>query len=66
MENKSFSLKISVFHGRSTPEEGLLVGYGALIEGYDLLMPLPNSLTLISPKKRQYNTDQWQVLYFSL
>lgn len=62
MENKSFSLKISVFHGRSTPEEGLLVGYGALIEAYTLILPLPNSLTLISSKKRQYNTDQWQVL----
>lgn len=61
MENKSFSLKISVFHGRSTPEEGLLVGYGALIEAYTLILPLPNSLALISPKKRQYNTDQWQV-----
>ncbi|MFV8341224.1 Fic family protein [Flavobacterium sp. XS2P39] len=62
MVNKSFSLKISVFHGRSTPEEGLLVGYGALIEGYALMMPLPNNLTLISSKKRQYNRDQWRVL----
>ena len=62
MDNIHFSLKISVFYGRSTPEEGLLVGYGALIQAYNLAMPLPNRLTLISPKKRQYNTEQWQVL----
>jgi len=61
MNNKRISLKISVFHGRSTPEEGLLVGYGALIESYALPMPLPNRLTLISTKKRQYKNEQWQV-----
>lgn len=62
MNNNCFSLKISVFHGRKAPEEGILVGYGALIEGYTLDMPLPHRLTLISSKKRQYTTDQWQVL----
>lgn len=62
MNNKHFSLKISVFHERSAPEEGLLVGYGALIQSYALAMPFPNRLALISPKKRQYNTEQWQVL----
>jgi len=62
MDNNRFSLKISIFHDRKAPEEGTLVGYGALIEGFALTMPLPHQLALISPKKRQYATDQWQVL----
>lgn len=62
MDNNCFSLKISVFHGRTAPEKGILVGYGALIEGFALTMPLPHQLTLISFKKRQYTTAQWQVL----
>jgi hypothetical protein len=62
MNINHFSLKISVFHGRKTPEEGLLVGYGALIEKLKLPVPLPNRLALISTKKRQYSTDNWLVL----
>ncbi|MNP95795.1 Fic/DOC family protein [compost metagenome] len=62
MDNKRFSLKISIFHGIKAPEEGTLVGYGAIIEGHSLSMPLPNQLTLISSKKRQYSTKNWQVL----
>ncbi|WP_298366454.1 Fic family protein [uncultured Lutibacter sp.] len=61
MNNKRFSLKITVFHGRSTPEEGVLAGYGAIIEAYKLQVPMPNQLTLISLKKRKYNTTNWKV-----
>jgi hypothetical protein len=57
MNNNHFSLRISVLHGRKAPEEGILVGYDALIETLALAMPLPNRLSLISTKKRQYNTD---------
>jgi hypothetical protein len=56
-----YSHKISVFHGRKAPEEGILVGYGAIIETYQLAMPLPNRLSLISYKKRQYIDSQWSV-----
>ena len=62
MDNNNFSLKISVFHGYKTPEEGTLVGYGALMEAFALPIPLPARLSLISTKKRQYETDHWQVL----
>lgn len=58
---KTFSIKINVFHGRQAPEEGVLVGYGALIEVFQLQMPLPVQLSLISSKKRQYQTDEWKV-----
>lgn len=62
MKPNKISKKISVFHGRNAPEEGLLVGYGALIEAYKLAVPLPKILTLISTKKRIYNTSEWRVL----
>lgn len=62
MNNNHFSLKISIFHGIKTPEEGLLVGYGAVIEALLLAVPIPNVLALISNKNRKYKTEQWQVL----
>src|SRR5688500_14144249 len=61
VDNKRFSRKISVFHGRQAPEEGTLVGYGAIIAGYNLQVPLPRQLSLISSKKRQYVTEEWSV-----
>ena len=59
---KHISRLVSVFHGREAPESGLLVGYGALIEFFQLKMPLPAKLTLISEMKRQYKTNDWIVL----
>ncbi len=56
-----FSLKIKIFHGRTAPEEAVLVGYGAIIEAYCLAVPLPDTLSLISFKKRQYKKGEWQV-----
>ena len=62
MNNNRFSLKITVFHGIKAPEEGNLVGYGAIIEAYNLAVPIPNQLALISFKKRKYTTEYWKVL----
>ncbi len=62
MINKHFSQKISVFHGRTAPEEGTLAGYGAIVETYNLPVPIPNTLVLISAKNRQYSTSHWLVL----
>jgi len=59
---KQISRKITVFQGRTAPEEALLVGYGALIEALGLRLPLPTVLTLVSSKKRVYNTPEWRVL----
>ena len=55
------SQKISVFHGIEAPEEGLLVGYGALLEAFSLEVPLPAKLSLISSKNRKYTSENWQV-----
>ena len=62
MNNNRLSLKITVFHGIKAPEEGILVGYGAIIEAYKLAVPIPNQLALISFKKRKYTTENWRVL----
>ena len=62
MINKHFSHKISVFHGRTAPEEGTLAGYGAIVETFNLPVPIPEKLVLISAKNRQYITSQWLVL----
>ena len=55
------SRKISVFHGIEAPEEGVLIGYGALLEAFSLEVPLPAKLSLISSKNRKYTSENWQV-----
>lgn len=55
------SRKVTVIHGRVAPEEALLVGYGALIATYGLEMPLPDTLTIISAKKKNYTANGWRV-----
>ena len=62
IEKTNFLQEINIFHGRQAPEKGILVGYGALIEVLGLPLPFPNSLALISEKRRQYKVPGWIVL----
>jgi hypothetical protein len=57
-----FSQLITIFQERLTPEEGYIVGYGALLKFYALKAPLPDRLALISQKHKQYETEDWIVL----
>ncbi len=59
---KYISQEISAFHGRTAPEQGKLVGYGAIIDALKLPTPIPFTLVLISKKRRQYAMDGWLVL----
>ncbi len=61
MEDNNISQEISVFQGRTAPEEGTLVGYGAIIAAWKLPVPTPLQLALISKKHRQYKTEGWLV-----
>ncbi len=61
MKNNSFSRLITVFQERIAPEEGYLVGYGAISVAFDLQVPLPDSLSIISHKHKQYTTGQWSI-----
>lgn len=62
MKSYQYSQNISVFHGRSTPEQGSIVGYAALIKHHNLQVPIPEQLALIGKKHRVYSTDEWRVL----
>ena len=55
------SQEITIFHDRVPPEKGILVGYAAVIDALQLRVTLPAQLTLISEKRRQYQTSDWQV-----
>ncbi|MFH1831167.1 MAG: Fic family protein [bacterium] len=55
-----FSQHVTVFHGRSVPEEGsFLVGYTALINAFNLKVPLPAMGALIGPRHKRYHTEHW-------
>lgn len=61
MNDKHFSQTINAFHERTTPEQGKLVGYGAIIDALKLAVPIPRQLALISEIRRQYATESWLV-----
>lgn len=61
MNNKRFSQTINVFHERIAPEQGNLVGYGAIIDTLKLSVPIPQQLALISEKHKRYSVDGWRV-----
>lgn len=62
MNNVYFSVKASVFHGRTTPEEGSIEGYASIINAYNLEVPIPDTISLISSKNRKYKKRGWNVL----
>lgn len=61
MNYNKISQLVSVFHERTLPEQGNIVGYGALIETLNLALPMPLNLAIISTKRRQYKIDNWLV-----
>lgn len=60
-----FSQEVTAFHGRTTPEPGILVGYAFLITAIEkkseINVPLPDRLAIATEKHQRYNTEQWQV-----
>jgi hypothetical protein len=59
--NTRFSIGIPIFHGRTLPETGVIVGYAAIIENLELRVPIPTVITLISDKNKKYIVNAWQV-----
>ncbi|SIS54385.1 Fic/DOC family protein [Zobellia uliginosa] len=55
------SIETSIFQGKTTPEKGKIVGYGAIIENLKLPIPFPNTLSLITQKSKKYNQEGWKV-----
>lgn len=61
MESTRISRRITIFHGLVPPEEGTIAGYGAIIDAWQLTVPIPRVLSLISTKTRKYETEGWKV-----
>ena len=56
-----FSHSAPVFHSRQVPEPGHVVGYGAIIHGLGLSMPMPTCLAFVSERNRRRDLDAWIV-----
>lgn len=53
---------VSEFRGMPTPEPLRPVGYAALIDRYQLKVPLPRTLTGIATRHHPTSTQQWRML----
>lgn len=63
MDRKCFSCNSGYMINRILPEPNAeIVGYAALIEKYELRVPLPVILSAIGEKHTKYKTKSWQVL----
>lgn len=60
-ENTRFSQNIPVFQGRTLPEPGSVVGYAAIIDSLGLVVPIPDTIALISKKNTRYEKPGWKV-----
>lgn len=61
MKDNHYSKVLRVFHERVVPEEGNIAGYAALMNHYDLQVPVPDMLSIISRKHKHYQTQEWRV-----
>jgi hypothetical protein len=53
---------VNHFHGRTLPEPAVPAGYAALIERFDLAVPLPPRLTAIADRHHPTSNASWQLL----
>jgi Fic/DOC family protein len=56
-----FSGPVSVFHDRRLPETAIPAGYAALIDGYNLAVPVPRILSAIGSKHRIIEQGGWRI-----
>ncbi|MCC5905734.1 MAG: Fic family protein [Balneolaceae bacterium] len=62
MKYNRFSENVTVFRKYTLPEADMkLAGYSALINQYDLEVPLPEYISTISQSHRQYEEGRWKV-----
>ncbi|MDR6101760.1 hypothetical protein QE369_001957 [Agrobacterium larrymoorei] len=60
-QKKPFSAAVSVFHGRWMPEAAIPVGYAALIDAFELPVPVPITLSAIGPRHKVYQANGWNI-----
>jgi hypothetical protein len=59
---KRFSGPLTIFHERRLPERATPAGYAALIDAYDLIVPLPRTLSAIGEHHRIKEESGWRIL----
>lgn len=57
-----FSGPVTVFQERRLPEEATPAGYAALIDAYELAVPLPRKLTATGARHRVIEDSHWRIL----
>ncbi|MCY4338056.1 MAG: Fic family protein [Gammaproteobacteria bacterium] len=57
----TFSEPVIVFHERRLPEKAKPVGYAAIIDNYDLAVPVPITLSAIGTRHRVLEQDGWRI-----
>lgn len=57
-----FSGPVTVFQERRLPETATPAGYAALIEAYDLPVPLPRTLSAIGERHRIIEQESWRIM----
>ncbi|HET6628351.1 MAG TPA: Fic family protein [Woeseiaceae bacterium] len=57
-----FSGPVTVFHGRRLPEAATPAGYSALIDAFNLKVPLPRTMSAIGPRHRISESGGWRLL----
>src|SRR6056297_2923959 len=58
---KYLSEPVTVFHERRLPVRGILAGYAALIDAYNLKVPLPRRLCAIGERHRMREEGEWRL-----
>jgi len=56
-----FSNNAPVFHAKIKPEQGMVVGYAAIIHALKLPVPMPVIISLVCNQNKKYHTEEWKV-----
>lgn len=59
---EQFSGPLIIFQERRLPEEATLAGYSALIDAYELVVPLPRILSATGARHRIIEENGWRIL----
>jgi len=57
-----FYIDAPVFHGKTMPQKGHIVGYAAIINSFDLQIPMPTPIVMVSTKNNKEINDEWLVM----
>ncbi|MBK9539123.1 MAG: Fic family protein [Flavobacteriales bacterium] len=61
MPQPRYAQRVVNFHGRSVPNSGAIVGYGAVIDALQLPMPMPLRLAVAGGTRRRKIMDNWSL-----